>query len=97
MACRTMLITSAIDHPSGVGNMTQFKDGEHLVYYPPDRPEEIGRIIAHYLRHPEEREAIAEAGWREIRQRHTLRQRVDRLVADAEELRREKAGMEVVE
>ena len=43
MACGTMLVTPAMDHPSALGNMAQFEDGRHLVYYPPDRPDRLPR------------------------------------------------------
>jgi hypothetical protein len=83
MACRTMLITPAIDHPSGTRNMTQFEDGKHLVYYDPGRPRDIGPLIEHYLSRPAEVDAIANAGWQEITRAHTLRQRLEKIISDA--------------
>jgi hypothetical protein len=82
MACRTLLITPAIDHPSGIPNMSLFENGKHLVYYDPSRPEDIGLLIEHYLAHPEAANAIAEAGWREVTRAHTLRQRMERVISE---------------
>jgi hypothetical protein len=82
MACKVMLITPGIDHPSGRRNMAQFEDGKHLVYYDPERPQDIGEIIRHYIARPAEREAIAEAGWRETLHAHTLRHRLERVIGD---------------
>jgi hypothetical protein len=61
IACRTMLVTPKVDHPSGAHNMSQFTDGKHLVYYDSDRPGDVGGIIEHYLRSPSELDAIAGA------------------------------------
>jgi hypothetical protein len=92
MACRTMVVTPAIDHPSGVKNMSQFVDGKHLVYYDSNRPEEIGEIVQYYLNHPTEREAIATAGWEEVRKAHTLELRVKRIISDVQDLIEQRAG-----
>ncbi|NOG72672.1 glycosyltransferase [Roseicella sp. DB1501] len=86
MACGTLLLTPAMDHPSGLANMAQFEDRRHLVYYPPDRPEVLEGLIAHYLARPQEREAIAAAGRAEILRAHSLEARLRRLLADAEAL-----------
>jgi glycosyltransferase involved in cell wall biosynthesis len=83
MACGTMLVQPALDHPSGVLNMEQFVNGKHLVYYDQNRPDELTDILKYYLHHPEERDAIAAAGLDEIRRAHTMKHIVDRMVADA--------------
>jgi spore maturation protein CgeB len=88
MACGTMLVTPAMDHPSALANMAQFADGRHLVYYPPDRPGALAEILAHYLHTPTEREAIAAAGREEVVRAHSLRARLERMLSDAEALRR---------
>jgi glycosyltransferase involved in cell wall biosynthesis len=82
LACRTFLLTPAIDHPSGTANMTLFESGKHLVYYDPSRPGDVPALIAHYLAHPDEADAIAEAGWREVTRAHTLSQRMEQVIKD---------------
>jgi spore maturation protein CgeB len=82
LACRTPLITPAIDHPSGVSNMAPFESGKHLVYYDASRPQDIGALIEHYLNAPEEADAIAVAGWREVARAHTLTQRMEQVISD---------------
>ena len=84
MACGTMLVTPALDHPSALGNMAQFEDGRHLVYYPPDRPDRLAEILAHYRQAPGERATIGAAGREEILRAHSLRARLQRMIADAE-------------
>jgi len=86
MACRTMLVTPAIDHPSGTRNMEQFEDGKHLVYYDQNRPQDLLNILEYFHDHPIERDAIAAAGWEEITKRHTLEHRIDTMLADASAL-----------
>jgi spore maturation protein CgeB len=86
IACRVLLVTPFIDHPSGLHNMTQFEGGKHLVYYDQNKPGELADVLNYYLNHSVEREAIAQAGWEEVVLRHTLDQRVVKMVADAEVL-----------
>jgi hypothetical protein len=86
MACRTMLVTPKVDHPSGTLNMSQFTDGKHLVYYDSERPADIGDIVQHYLRSPNELDAIATAGFEEVLHAHTLSQRLKKIIADATSL-----------
>lgn len=84
MACGTMLITPAIDHPSGLKNMAQFENGRHVVYYDPARPAELGELVNHYLLYPEQREAIARAGRNEVRRGHSLETRLQAIISDVE-------------
>lgn len=88
MACRTMLVTPKVDHPSGAHNMSQFTDGKHLVYYDSDRPADVGDIVEHYLRCPGELDAIACAGLAEVSRAHTLAQRLEKIIAEATHLTR---------
>ncbi len=87
MACRTMLVTPKIDHPSGHRNMLQFENGKHLVYYDQNRPHELSALLRYYLNHPIELEEVARAGCAEIERSHTLDQRVHRMVEDAARFR----------
>jgi len=82
MACGTFLLTPKIDHPSALQNMEPFVDRRHLAYYDPEKPEQIGELIAYYLAHEDQRNAIAAAGLAEVRQRHTFLQRVQRILSD---------------
>lgn len=89
MACGTMLITPAIDHPSGLRNMSQFENGKHLVYYDQNKPAELAELVQYYRDHSQERETIAQAGLEEVTKRHTLEQRVMKIVQDATTYARE--------
>lgn len=86
MACGTMLVQPALDHPSGVRNMEQFVNGKHLVYYDQNRPDELAEILKYYLHHPEERDVIAAAGLAEVRRAHTMKHVVHRMITDANQL-----------
>lgn len=44
-------------------------------------PAELERKIAHYLAHPDQARGIAAAGLRAVRERHTIRQRVETMLA----------------
>lgn len=87
MACRTMLVTPKMDHPSAVENTSQFVDGRHLVYYDPGRPQEVREIVSYFANHLAERDAIAEAGSREVHENHTMSIRLEQIMADVEALR----------
>ena len=80
MACGTMLITPKIDHPSGIRNMSLFEHEKHLVYYSPERPEEIAQFVRYYLAHDHEREAIAESGYEAILGTHQLESRLQTIL-----------------
>ncbi len=86
MACRTMLVTPKLNHPSGFANMARFESGKHLVHYDQNRPSELRDILSYYGEHAVEREAVAYAGWEEVRHRHTLRWRLERILSDATSL-----------
>jgi hypothetical protein len=84
MACRTLLVTPLVDHPSGARNTEPFQQRKHLVYYSPERPQDIADIVAHYLANHDQRERIAEGGWREISLLHSLRSRMHRIIDDGQ-------------
>ncbi len=86
MACKTMLVTPALDHPTAQQNMLPFENGKHLIYYNPNSPGELKSIFEHYLHHPEEAEKIAYSGWEEVTQRHALTQRIEQMIKDASSL-----------
>ncbi len=79
LACGSMLVTNDL---ADNGQADLFRDRVHLATY--REPGEMLEVIAYYLAHPEEREAIAAAGRAEAVGRHTYRHRMERLLAEAE-------------
>lgn len=75
MAAGRMLLTDRLAPESGLDQL--FRDRAHLVCYEEDTLEILAR---HYLDHPDERRAIAEAGRAEVLRAHTYRHRVAELL-----------------
>ena len=63
----------------------QFRDGEEIVFY--RTPEELFAKVSHYVHHPEERQRLAEAGYRRALQDHTTGARLRQLFENAAGLR----------
>ena len=76
LACGSLLFTNAVP-----GLAELFTDREHLVCY--DVGTALGELLAYYLEHEDEREAIAEAGRQEVLAKHTVRHRVERILKEA--------------
>lgn len=57
-----------------------FEDGKHLVLYRSE--EEMIDKVKYYLKHDEERERIAQAGYQEVISRHTIQHRVNRILEE---------------
>lgn len=76
LGCHAFLLTNEIAE-----NERLFRDREHLVYFD-DR--NIEELIAFYLSHEEEREAIAEAGYREVLAKHTFEARMKQIISELE-------------
>ena len=76
MAARTMLLTNALatDDLARLG----FEDRKHLACY--RSPTELFALIDHYLAHPEERAAMAQAGCALVTQRHAYVHRMQQLL-----------------
>ncbi len=73
MACGTFLLTYRTeDNP--------FRDGVHCRLYDPAKPRELADLIRYYATHEEEREAIARAGFEEIRKNYCVRQRLAQIL-----------------
>ncbi len=76
MACGTFLLTYRTqDNP--------FRDGVHCRLYDPDKPKELAELIRYYATHEEEREAIARAGFEEIRKNYCVRHRLTEILNSA--------------
>lgn len=73
MATGTMLLTNWIPTIEEL-----FKDGEHLVLY--RSPEEMIEKVNYYLKHDDERERIAQAGYEEVIAKHTIQARIDVMI-----------------
>jgi spore maturation protein CgeB len=79
LACGSLLVTNDLAEN---GQDELFQDRVHLAAY--REPGEMLEVIAYYLDHAGEREAIAAAGRAEAVGRHTYRHRMERLLAEAE-------------
>ena len=56
-----------------------FEDGRHLVFFTDEN--DLKKKIRYYLDHPDERDKIAEAGYREVLDKHTYRHRISRILS----------------
>jgi len=74
MSCGAMLLTRRIAN----GQEILFKEGQHFVAFSSEP--ELYEQIEHYLTHEEERARIAAAGLAEVRAKHTLELRLERLL-----------------
>jgi len=75
LGCGSLLLTNELPPEERV-----FEDRVHLVYYNDDNIEEL---VAHYLSHDEEREAVAARGRAEVLRRHTVAHRIQKVLQDA--------------
>ena len=73
MACKRLVL---VDRQKDAE--TLFEHKTHVVFF--DDPRDLARQTAYYLAHPQEREAIAERGYREVIARHTYRQRAESIL-----------------
>ena len=74
LGCRSFLLTNEINQEDIL-----FEDRKHLVYF---NEHTIEDSIRYYLDHDEEREAIAENGYREVCAKHTFKHRVNQMLVD---------------
>lgn len=75
LGCRSFLLTNEINREDLL-----FEDGKHLVYF---NERNIEDLISHYLKHDDERESIAENGYREVCTKHTFKHRATQMLVDA--------------
>lgn len=71
LACRGFLLTETLSSEN------PFQHGTHLVEV--KNVKELREKIAYYLDNPSSREAIAEAGYQEVIQHHTFKERVEQI------------------
>ncbi|RMG72407.1 MAG: glycosyltransferase, partial [Nitrospirae bacterium] len=71
----SMLLT---DEATGSGLTELFEDRKHLVVY--KNEEELFELADYYLKNEEERERIAEEGYREVLKNHTYAHRVEEII-----------------
>ena len=74
LGCGSFLLTNEIPEADRL-----FEDRKHLVYF---NDENIIDLVAFYLEHDEEREAIAEQGYREAHDKHTLQHRIEQMLKE---------------
>lgn len=73
MACRRLVVTDRLAEGTHIQDL--FTDGEDIVYY--SSADEAIEKLNYYAAHDEERERIAENGYRKVLEAHTVRHRVD--------------------
>lgn len=84
LACGTFLLTPFLPTEQGVAaNMQHFKDKEHLRYYKPTNLPYLAQIMNEYLTEDfaAERERIAAAGCKEVHEKHSLKMRLEEILA----------------
>jgi spore maturation protein CgeB len=72
-ACRAFLLT---DHRTQIEAL--YKVGREVITY--DHPDEIPDLVKHYLAHPDQARAVAEAAYQRTLAEHTYVHRLDRLI-----------------
>lgn len=77
MACGKMVITDRLSDATNINAL--FTEGEDIVYYDREDPEDAIEKIRYYATHDEERERIAANGLRKVLESHTQVQRVDKI------------------
>ena len=86
MACGTFLLTPELPKDFGVSqNMKLFQHGIHLVYYSPSNTPYIAQLLRESIseEYAEKRQAIAERGCHEVHEKHSLKMRMEQMLAMA--------------
>lgn len=76
-ACRKLLLTDDIGCPLN-GLLDLFSDKVHLCLY--HSMDDLVELFKHYMGHPEERQRIADAGYKEVLEKHTFTHRAKTLL-----------------
>lgn len=72
-------------HPYTVGLDSEFTDGKHYIGYERDNFVQLEELINHYVRAKDERDQIAEQGWRQCGN-YTYENRVEAILRDVQSL-----------
>jgi spore maturation protein CgeB len=82
MACGTFLLTPKLPEQSAA-NMDLFKDGTHLVYYSASNVGYVAQLLREWVSPDKdaERRTISEAGCREVHEKHSLKIRLEEMLA----------------
>lgn len=76
MACGALLLTERVGN--GLGDL--FQEGRHYLGYDRGQVDQIVERVEYYRSRPAEREAIADAGYRQVLAAHTSRHRAERIL-----------------
>jgi glycosyltransferase involved in cell wall biosynthesis len=79
MACGTFVMYPRLPGEAAA-NLSVFEDGKHIVYYEHGYIRENVKQIKRWLEHDEERESIARAGCRKVREELSLERMLDQLL-----------------
>ncbi len=85
LSCGAMLITSRVEN-NGFNEL--FEDGKHLVTY--KNKEELAERIEYFLSHGDERERIAQKGYKLVINEHTYKNRLEKMFSIIKENARER-------
>ena len=81
MACGTFLLSPMLPE-DGDKNMTPFVSGKHLIYNKASNTPILAQKLREWLEKDVERQAIAEAGCREVHEKHSLQQRMSDMLSE---------------
>ena len=76
-ACGGLLLQ---DKVIGEKSNKLFQDEEHLVFYNPDKPEDLLKKIENLINNPDQAEKIAENGYNLCHSKHTIKHRLHEIL-----------------
>jgi spore maturation protein CgeB len=79
MACGTFLMTPGLNQDAQE-NMGQFVDGRDIVFYKPSNLPYLAQMINEFVSNDAKRDAIAAAGYKEVRENHSLVKRMEKVL-----------------
>lgn len=78
-ACGTLVVTPEL--PSKLLDLLAFET-KHIIFYQESKPQELADVLRYFVNHDEEREKIAEAGMKEVMEKHTIKSRLEVILED---------------